>query len=106
MDVTAKLLSLDTAHNLGLQHSELDVAEAKLAKAAFATDDEWLSALESVVLSVRNDPLKQEIQRNAIAISQICPICKNSCEPISLMSNRKAFYCRAHKVVLPAVVNP
>ena len=108
MDYKAKIIDLDIDHNLGLQAEELGIAEAKLlkAKADFETDAEWLSALESIVLSTRNDPLKQEIQRNAIALSQICPLCKNVCEPITLMSNKQAYYCKTHRVVMPAAVNP
>lgn len=106
MNLEERIIALDIKHTLGLQGPELIVAKDKLlkAKAAFETDDEWLSALEGIVLSTRNDPLKQEIQKNANAISQICPICKKACEPITLTQNKPAFYCKAHRVIMPAVV--
>jgi predicted RNA-binding Zn-ribbon protein involved in translation (DUF1610 family) len=102
-----KLAELDFMYDLGLRRSEFKTITAKLRqqKASYDTDDEWLAAVESLTNGVRNDPLKQEIKKQAYAVSQLCPVCGEVSEPITLMRNRKAYYCKKHKAVSPAIVN-
>ena len=100
-----KVVELDVAHDFGLQKNELKYVVAKLEtqKVRNESDDEWAAAVESIVHSYRNDPLTAEMRRTAVAVNQICPICQITCEPITLTGSRKAWYCKAHKVVLPAL---
>lgn len=102
-----KLAELDYMYDLGLRRSEFKTITAKLRqqKASYDTDDEWLATVESLTNSVRNDPLKQEIKKQAYAVSQLCPVCGGVSEPISLMRNKKAYYCKKHKAVSPAIAN-
>jgi len=102
-----KIASLDHTHNIGLFPSELKkiVATCVRQKAEYETEEEWLAVLDSMVTSFRDDPLKQEIKKQVQAVSQMCPICGKSAEPITLMRDRKAYYCRAHRAVTPAIVN-
>jgi len=107
IDCGKKLAELEYMYDLGLRRSEFKTITAKLfqQKANYSTDEEWLAAIEALTNSVRNDPLKHEIKKQAYAISQLCPICGNVSEPITLMRNRKAYYCKTHKAVSPAITN-
>ena len=105
-DCAKKVAELDYIFDLGLKRSEFKTITAKLftQKADYSSDDEWLAAIDAMTTSIRNDPLKDEIKKQAYAVSQICPVCGDVSEPITLMQNRKAFYCRKHKAVSPAIV--
>jgi len=102
-----KLAELDFIYDLGLRRAEFKTITAKLyqQKASYKTEDEWLAAIEALTNSVRNDPLKDEIKKQAYAVSQLCPVCGSVSEPITLMRNRKAYYCKKHKAVSPAIVS-
>jgi len=104
-DSGKKVAELDFIYDLGLRRSEFKIITAKLfkQKADFGTDDEWLAAIDAMTTGIRNDPLKDEIKKQAYAVSQLCPVCGDLSEPITLMRNRKAFYCRKHKAVSPAI---
>lgn len=107
IDCGKKLAELDFMYDLGLRRSEFKRITAKLTqqKASYNSDDEWLAAVEALTNSLRNDPLKDEIKKQAHAVSQLCPICGSVSEPITLMRNRKAYYCKKHKAVSPAIIN-
>jgi len=100
-----KVAQMDMLHDIGLQRNEFRKVVAKLEarKANFETDDEWGAVVDSIVTSIRTDPLSQDIQEQEVAISQLCPICKKKGEPITLMRGREAFYCAAHRAVSPAI---
>jgi len=104
-DSAKKVAELDFIYDLGLRRSEFKTITAKLfqQKADYSTDDEWLAAIDAMTTSIRNDPQKDEIKKQAYAISQLCPVCGDLSEPITLMRNRKAFYCKKHKAVSPAI---
>lgn len=105
-DCAKKVAELDYIFDLGLKRSEFKTITAKLfkQKADYSSDDEWLAAIDAMTTSIRNDPLKDEIKKQAYAVSQLCPVCGDVSEPITLMRNRKAFYCKKHKAVSPAIV--
>ena len=107
INYSKKIQQLDYKYDIGLRRSELKevVAKCQRTKANFSSDTEWLSALDSMLLSVRNDPLQNEIKEQVVAVSQLCPICGKQAQPITLMANRKAYYCKAHRAVSPAMIN-
>lgn len=107
IDCGKKLAELDFMYDLGIRRSEFKTIIAKLTqqKANYHSDEEWLAAVEALTNSVRNDPLKDEIKKQAYAVSQLCPICGNVSEPITLMRNRKAYYCKQHKAVSPGIIS-
>jgi hypothetical protein len=100
-----KVLDLDQRYNIGLQQHELKPVIAKLsaAKAHFTTDQEWVSALESVVMSIRSNPLEMDAKRQALAESQLCPVCNQAGDMVTLMGGREVAYCESHRVVSPLV---
>ena len=102
-----KLKELDYKYDIGLRKSELNeiVAKCQRTKTNHNSDQQWLNALDSMLLSVRNDPLQQEIKEKVVAVSQLCPVCGKQAQPITVMQNRKAYYCKAHRAVSPAIVN-
>jgi len=105
MNYGRKVIELDILHDIGLQRTEVKEVTAKLerTKANFNTDQQWLVAIENIVLSLRDNPLQQEVKKNALAVYQICPVCQRTCEKVSLSKTRTAYYCQAHRVVLPAL---
>ena len=106
IDCAKKVAEIDFVYDLGLRRGEFKSITAKLhqVKANYSTDDEWLVAIQSLTNSVRSDPLKDEIKKQAYAVSQLCPVCGKVSEPITLMRNRKAYYCKAHRAVSPAII--
>lgn len=100
-----KIVDLDRQYNLGLQQSELKPVVAKLSaiKANYTTDQEWVSALESMVMSIRSNPLGTEAKRQALAESQLCPVCSKAGDIVTLMGGREVAYCTDHRVVSPLV---
>jgi hypothetical protein len=104
-EIVRKVASLDLVHDIGLRRSEIKFVCAKLEqqKANFGTDEEWLAAIDSSVASYRHDPLLAEVRRTAVAVNQACPICGIAGDPITLMGGRSAYFCKSHKVVLPAL---
>jgi len=106
-DYAKKIAELDYMYDIGLQRSEFKqiVAKCTSRKFQYDSDDEWLAVTDSILASIRNDPLKFEIKKQAYAVSQLCPVCGNVAEPITLMKDRKAYYCKLHKAVTPAIAN-
>lgn len=106
-DYAKKVAELDFIYDIGLRRSEFQQVTAKCAthKIDYDTDDEWLAAVDSMLASIRNDPLKHEIKKQAYAVSQLCPVCGNVAEPVTLMRDRKAYYCKTHRAVTPAIAN-
>ena len=102
-----KIATLDKDHDLGLMPSELKkvVVSCVRQKAEYETEEEWLAVVDSLVSDLRSDPLTQEIKKQVLAVSQMCPVCGKQAEPITLMNDRKAYYCRVHRAVTPAIVN-
>ena len=103
-----KVVNIDQTHNLGIRRTELKsiVAVLKQNKADFDNEDQWLSAVDSIMMSVRNNPLEKELdKKRALAQNQICPVCQNQMESITLMRDRPAYYCEVHKIVSPEVVD-
>lgn len=105
------VVALEKQYNLGIKNTELDIIVKKITAAKIKLKDqiEWVELIKSMVQDVRNNPLKKEAVaaiKEAVAVakmqqSDICPICGNFCEPISLMGDRGANYCKTHLVVLP-----
>lgn len=106
-DYAKKIAELDYIYDIGLLRSEYKhvIAKCDAKRLSFETDDEWLAVVDSILASIRTDPLKHEIKKQAYAVSQLCPVCGNVAEPITLMKDRKAYYCKAHKAVTPAIAN-
>jgi hypothetical protein len=100
-----KVIAIDRQYNLGLQQSEVQPVVAKLSavKANYATDQEWVSALESMVMSIRSNPLEIDAKRQALAESQLCPVCSKAGDIVTLMGGREVAYCVSHRVVSPLV---
>lgn len=103
----SKVAEIDYLYDLGLRKNEFQKITATLAKrkSKFASDKEWCEALNSMVDNIRHNPMVDEIKKEAIAVSQLCPVCKKVAEPITLMKDRKAYYCKAHRAVTPAVID-
>jgi hypothetical protein len=106
-DYGKKITDLDFKYDIGLRATEYKQIVAKHHKinANFGSESEWLLSIDSMMESIRHDPLKREMKEQALAISQMCPVCQKPSEPITLMRNRKAYYCKAHRAVSPAIVN-
>jgi hypothetical protein len=106
-DYAKKIAEIDYIYDMGLQRSEYKevIAKCTARKLNYESDEEWVAVVDSILASIRHDPLKHEIKKQAYAISQICPVCGNPAEPITLMRDKKAYYCRAHKAVTPAIAN-
>ena len=107
IDCAKRVAEMDFIYDLGIRRSEFKTITAKLhqQKANYETDDEWLAVISTLANSIRNDPLKNEIKKQAYAVSQLCPVCGNVSEPITLMRNRKAYYCKQHRAVSPAITS-
>ncbi|GAG52410.1 unnamed protein product, partial [marine sediment metagenome] len=97
----------DYMYDLGLRGPEYKKITAQLIKrkVSYKSDKEWVAALSSMVDNIRHNPLADDIKKEALAVSQLCPVCKQPSEPITLMRNRKAYYCKSHRAVTPAVVD-
>lgn len=106
-DYAKKIAELDYMYDIGLQRSEFKqiVAKCSARKLKYDSEEEWVAVADSILASIRNDPLKFEIKKQAYAVSQLCPVCGNVAEPITLMKDRKAYYCKQHKAVTPAIAN-
>lgn len=106
MDLKKKILELELEYDLGLRPKEYKQAVASLEKrqASLESDEEWLAAIGSITRRMRSNPLRKDIKKQVTASVKVCPLCGNSGEPISLMRNRKAYFCKAHNVVLPDIV--
>ena len=104
---TKKIAEIDFLYDIGLRRSELKrvTANFQRKKVSYNDDEEWLSAIESALSTIRQNPMEDEIKKEAIAVSQLCPVCRQKAEPISLMRGRKAYYCSTHRAVTPAIVN-
>jgi len=107
MTYAKKVAEIDFLYDLGLRLPEYKKITATLNKRRpkYGTDEEWVAALGSMVDNIRHNPLQDDIKKEALAVSQLCPVCKQASEPITLMRNRKAYYCKAHRAVTPAVVD-
>lgn len=105
--VTTVVSTVSKRRNICLSKVEESRAIEVLQKRAKADwgQSEWDAAITSLVESWRTNPMEQESAKRALAANEICPICQRAGEPITLLRGRKAFYCRAHAVVMPAVVN-
>jgi len=107
MSYSKKVAEIDYLYDLGLRQSEFKRITATLVKrkAKYSSDKEWVAALGSMVDNIRHNPLSEEIKKEALAVSQLCPVCRQPSEPITLMQGRKAYYCQSHRAVTPAVVD-
>jgi hypothetical protein len=107
MKYSKKIAEIDFLYDVGLRRSEFKQVTARLTRqqADYKTDDEWHAAVNAAVSNIRHNPMEDEIKKSAIAVSQLCPVCKTQAEPISLMRGRKAYYCASHRAVTPAIVN-
>jgi len=107
MRYAKKVAEIDFLYDMGLRQPEYKKITAQLSdrKVSYKTDEEWVAALSSMVDNIRHNPLQDDIRKEALAVSQLCPVCKQVSEPISLMKGRKAYYCKSHRAVTPAVVN-
>lgn len=104
---TQKIAEIDFLYDIGLRRSELKRVTAKFQrqKINHKTDEEWVAAIASSLSTIRQNPMEDEIKKEAVAVSQLCPVCRQKAEPISLMRGRKAYYCSTHRAVTPAIVN-
>jgi hypothetical protein len=104
-ELKQRIIDLDMNYNVGVQFEELSVIVDKIQSIVTAAhgDDLWLKAMQDIVKDMRMDVLRLEVGKKTTAIYQQCLVCKNTAEPITLMGGRKAFYCAAHRVVLPDV---
>ena len=107
MTYAKKVAEIDFLYDLGLRLPEYKKITAILSKRKpkYGTDQEWVVALASMVDNIRHNPLQDDIKKEALAVSQLCPVCQQPSEPITLMRNRKAYYCNSHRAVTPAVVD-
>lgn len=97
---------LSDKNGLGLQPDEVRYAASRLskAKANFETQAEWSSALDSIILNYRNDALtsaQSDVARAKNELYPNCLICSKEMIPITLLGGAPAFYCAAHRVVVP-----
>jgi len=101
-----KVGQIDMVYDIGLRQNEFNriIAKFEQQKASFDSDDLWESAVRSAMQTIRDNPLEAEIKKMIRADNMICPICHNQGEPITLMRGKKAYFCKSHRVVLPAVV--
>ena len=104
-DVYRTVQLVNANYSLGYDDSILTkVAERfALLKPALKDDGDWVEAIKSSVPNVNNNPLEVESKKQAVAINQICAICKTPGKEITLLGNRKAYYCSTHRVVTPTV---
>ena len=102
------IIDLDLSEDLGLTEDEVVHAEKRLTmvKASFGSSSEWMSALDSVIMAYRNDALRAGVRDAEDADREHnpgCLICSKPMEPVTLMGGVPAFYCQAHRVVIPTV---
>lgn len=102
-----KIAEIDYLYDVGLRTSEFKKITAKFNRQQpkYRSDEQWLAAVESAMSNIRHNPMEDDIKKEAIAVSQLCPVCKKQAVPISLMRGRKAYYCSSHRAVTPAIVN-
>lgn len=105
--VAAAVMGVAKNRKMVLSYAEVERASEVLKKRAKADwgSVEWDAAITSLIESWKTDPMAKETAQKALAANEVCPICQKACEPITLMRGRKAFYCRAHNVATPAIVN-
>lgn len=103
-----KVVGLDLHHNIGLQRSEISKVVAKLEqiKADYPSEDQWMSAIDSIVHSIRANPLEHDIKKQEKRDSSKCPVCEKPGRVVSIMGGREVHYCEIHRVVSPMVKNP
>lgn len=85
------------------EQARASVVLQKRAKADWSSV-EWDAAVVSLVDSWRSDPMQKETSQKSLAANEVCQICQRPAEPITLIRGRKAFFCKAHNVVTPAIV--
>ncbi len=105
--VAAAVLGVAKNRKMHLSLAEVEKASEVLRRRAKADwgAAEWDAAITSLIESWKSDPMAMEATKRALAANEVCPICQKACEPITLMRGRKAFYCKAHNVATPAIVN-
>lgn len=105
MKYLQKVCDLNAKYKLGMEERYIQkvVARLELTKANYFDDSEWLSALDSIGTHLKHNPLLADIRKQAVAVNQQCPICKQPGESITLMGGRKAYYCASHHTVQPAI---
>jgi len=105
--VATVVSSVSKIRNINLTSAEVSRAAEILQKRAQADWGaiEWDAAVTSLVESWRTNPIEQENKLKVVAANELCPLCQQPGQPITLMRGRKAYYCRSHTVVTPAIVN-
>jgi hypothetical protein len=101
-----KISEMDLVYDIGVRPMELKRIAAKFEqqKTDLESEDFWASAIRSAMRGIRDNPLEADIRQQVSAANRVCPICSNQGIPITLMGGKNAYYCKIHKVVLPAAV--
>ena len=105
MDYSRKVAQLNKQFDLKLDAPAQEKIAVRLAaiKASHTDDQDWIAAMDSVYRHLTQNPLAIEAKKKALAVNQMCPVCGDAGEEITLMGGRGAYYCRAHRTVLPKV---
>lgn len=101
--ISKRIIDLDLEHNLGLTIQEVEHIRSHLhtVKASFETQGEWAALVKSAMLAYRLDALGADAKNTG---TPTCLICQEPTELVSLGSDRQAYYCRQHRVAIPAPV--
>jgi hypothetical protein len=103
MNIREKLFDLDLDFNIGLQAPEFELVAERLKSVTTAalSNAELHAIVESIVFQSRHDPLAQDVRASNHNQSSKCLICSGPMEQVSLSRTRAAYYCKAHKCVIP-----
>lgn len=106
MDYKRKALEIDLKYDIGLTHSELKkvVANFESKNFQYSLDSQWASAMEGMVMSFRSNPLAAAAHNSKITANMKCPVCDRVGKPVTLLKGRKAYLCKIHNAVNPALI--
>lgn len=101
MDIKKRILDLEYRYNLGMQQEELDYVVAHIDSNISGSEDTWKMAVEALMAFHRHDILAQDAKSQKEFAHKKCPVCGTTGLEITLMSERPAYYCPTHRVVIP-----
>ena len=102
-----KVLELEYTYNLGMRESELHYVVAEIQKTPPQSGgiEAWKQAVEALMNYHRWDILAEDSKKAQTDAHKRCPICGVVGSEITLVSDRPAYYCAAHRVVIPKEVD-
>ena len=105
-DIMDKVLEVEYTYNLGMRDKELNYVVAEIGKTPpVGGIDAWKNAVEALMSYHRWDILAEETAKQKDDAHKRCQVCGAVGQEVTLVSDKPAYYCATHRVVIPKEVN-